>query len=47
MRVDSERLAEGVERALVVTEIPHDHAEPGQRAEMARFTNQHLLDVGE
>ena len=45
VRVDGERLAEGVKRALVVAEILHDHAKSGQRAEMARFADQHLLDV--
>src|SRR3954452_7970229 len=47
MRVDSQRLAERLERPLVVAKILHDHAEPSQRAEMAGFTNQHLLDIRE
>ena len=45
MRVDRERLAEGVERALFVAEILHDHAKPRQRAEMARLADQYLLDI--
>src|SRR5258706_14919528 len=45
VRVDRERLAEGVERALFVAEILHDHAKPRQRAEMARLADQHLLDI--
>src|SRR6202021_1087946 len=45
VRVDGERLAEGVERALFVADILHDHAKSGQRAEMARFADQDLLDI--
>src|ERR1035437_8746224 len=45
MRVDGERLAERVERALFVAEILHDHAKPRQRAEMAGFADQNLLDI--
>src|ERR1700760_1457387 len=43
--IDRERLAEGVQRPLVVAEVLHDHAEPGQRAEMTGLAYQHLLDV--
>src|SRR6266404_6291795 len=45
VRVDRERLAEGIERALFVAEILHDHAKPRQRAEMARLADQYLLDI--
>src|SRR6266481_7800763 len=45
VRIDRERLAEGVERALFVAEILHDHAQPRQRAEMARLADQYLLDI--
>src|SRR5882724_2412630 len=47
MRVDGERLAEGIERALLVADVLHDHAEPCERAEMPGFAAQHLLDVGD
>src|ERR1700733_16319445 len=47
VRIDVERLAEGIERALVVAEILHDHAEACERAEMPGLADQHLLDVGE
>src|SRR6476659_4650504 len=45
VRIDRERLAEGVERAPFVAEILHDHAKPRQRAEVARLANQYLLDI--
>src|ERR1700722_20379104 len=35
--VDVERLAIGVEGALVVADVLHDEAKPGQRPEMARL----------
>jgi hypothetical protein len=47
VRIDGERLPEGVERAPFVADILHDHAEPRQRAKMARFADQYLLDVFE
>ena len=37
--------AERVQRAFLVADLLHDHAEPGERAEMAGFTDQDLLDV--
>src|SRR5438105_106148 len=43
--IDSQRLAEGVQRALVVAHVLHDHADTRQRAEMARLTGQYLLQV--
>ena len=46
IRVDVKRLLERVERPLVVPS-PHDHAEAGERAEMARLERQRPLDVGE
>ena len=45
MRVHRQGFAERVQRALLVTDLLHDHAEPGERAEMAGFTDQDLLDV--
>jgi len=45
MRVDRERFAEGFQRALVVADLLHDHAETGERAEMPGLAGQHLLDV--
>ncbi len=47
LRMNGERAAEGVERALVVAELLQDDAEPGERAEMARLARQHLADVGD
>src|ERR1700751_1348035 len=47
MRIDGERLAEGLQRVLVVAEFLHDHAKTRERAEMARLSRQDLLDVGE
>ena len=47
LRMDGERAAEDVERALVVAEFLQDDSEPGERAEMARLARQHLLDIGE
>src|SRR5579871_6947162 len=47
MRVDSERLAEDFERAFVLAEILHDHAETCERAEMPGLAGEHLSDVGE
>ena len=32
---------------LLLAEFLHDHAEAGERAEMARLARQHLADVGE
>src|SRR5450631_3517899 len=46
-RVDVERLAIGIERALVVADVLHDQADPGQRPEMARLPGQHLAEIGE
>ena len=34
VRIDRKRLAKGIERALLVAKILHDHAKPGQCAEM-------------
>src|ERR1700687_4476215 len=45
MRVEGERLAEGVERALLVAEILHDHAKPRQRPEMAGLPDPHPLRI--
>src|SRR5262245_49250680 len=47
MRIDRKRLAEGIERALVVADILHDHAKACESAEMAGLANQDLLDIGE
>src|SRR6266568_7676501 len=41
------RAAEGVERMLVVAELLEDHAQAGQRPEMAWLALEHLLDVGD
>src|SRR5438093_10932763 len=43
--MDRQRAAIGFERRLVVAELLHDGAEPGERAEMARLARQHLADI--
>src|SRR5215470_9884252 len=45
-RIDLERLAIGVERVLVVTDVLHDEAKARQRPEMPRLAGQHLADIG-
>src|SRR5260370_27001818 len=47
VRIDRERPAEGIKRALVVAEILHDHAKTRQRAEMAEVaaTYQHEISL--
>src|SRR5258707_5462661 len=47
VRVDGERLAERVERAFLVADVLHDHAEAGQRAEMAGIPGQDLTHVAQ
>src|SRR6516225_9529538 len=47
VRVDGERAAERVERALVVAELLQDDSQSRERAEMARLARQHFVDVGE
>src|SRR5215203_939154 len=45
VRIDLERAAEHVQRALLVAELLQDHAEPRHRAEVPRLKLQHLTDV--
>src|SRR5262245_48530961 len=45
MRIDVERPAEHGQRALLLAELLEDHAEPGQRTEMARLACERLLNV--
>lgn len=45
-RIDLERLAVGLQRVFLVADLLHDHAEAGQRAEVAWLAGQHLGDVG-
>src|SRR5262245_31995317 len=40
-----ERTPVGFERGLVLAELLHDGAEPGERPEMARLAHKHLMDV--
>src|ERR1700693_3031207 len=47
MRIDLERAAERLERAFVLAHLLQDHAESGQRPEMARLARERLGDVGE
>ena len=45
--MDRLRLAEGLERFLVVAEFFHDRAEARERAEMAWLKRQHVTNIGE
>src|SRR6185437_7893600 len=47
MRVDLQRLAEREQRSLVLADVLHDRAEPGQRTEMPRLEGEHLGEIGE
>src|SRR5215831_18154368 len=47
VRMDRQRAAECIKRVLLVAHLLQDDAEPRQRAEVARFACQHLVDVGE
>src|SRR5215470_5392 len=43
--MNRKRTAVGLERGLVVTELLHDGAEPGERSKVPRLARQHLMDV--
>src|SRR5262249_29552751 len=45
--MDRESAAEGLERMLVVAEFLQDHAEPGERPEVARLALEHFVDIGQ
>src|SRR5262245_215111 len=47
VRMDRQRAAECIKRVLLVAHLLQDDAEPRQRAEVARFACQHLVDGGE
>ena len=43
--MDRDRAAERFERALVLADVLQDHAEAGERAEMARFARDHDAEI--
>src|SRR6185437_6694503 len=47
VRIDLERLAERDQRGLVLADVLHDRAEPGQRAEVPRLEGERLGEIGE
>src|SRR4051812_9417330 len=47
MRIEVERAAKRLERALLLAQLLHDHAEAGDRPEVTWLARQHLANVGQ
>ena len=47
VRIDRERRLVGFQRVLIVADVLEDQAEPGERAEVARFARQYFANIGE